>query len=152
MQAYWFVCPAIVAKHLWCEQLVKEVQLTGNCYPQICVFLVLMSNSYSESIVDRPCSLTPPIPITISSSQSPVVSVTPVRCNDTANFITIEVQVCYIFLKHNIFRVKAKESFVIWIIEEICLENRQLVSSTQLSKTLSLSLCTQRECKMALGK
>ena len=47
-----------------------------------------------------------------------------------------------------IFSTKAIESFVIvWIIEETCLENRQRVSSSQVSKTLSLLLCTQRQCK-----
>ena len=82
-----------------------------------------------------PRSLTPPVLITISSSQSPLLSVTPVRCMDTANFINFEVRVCYSFLKHNIFRVKAKESFVVvWIIEEICLENQQCISSNSTFK------------------
>ena len=31
-RSYWFVCPAAVAKHLWCERSVKEVQLTSICY------------------------------------------------------------------------------------------------------------------------
>ena len=43
-RAYWFVCPAVVAKHLWCEQPVKEVQLTSISYVQICVY----SSSYGE--------------------------------------------------------------------------------------------------------
>ena len=39
---------------------------------------------------------------------------------DTANFVNVEVRVCYSFSKHNIFNAKAKESFVIvWITEEI---------------------------------
>ena len=62
---------------------------------------------------------------------------------DTVNFINVEVRVCYSFLKHNIFSAKAKESFVIvWVIEEIRLENQQRVSSTGVLKTLSLSLRT----------
>ena len=117
-RAYWFVCPAIIAKHHWCEQPVKEVQLTSICYVQICVYF----SSYGELIVDRLRSLTPPVLITISSSQLPLLSVTPVRCKDTANFINVEVRVCYSFSKHNIFSMKAKESFI-WIIEEIRLEN-----------------------------
>ena len=52
---------------------------------------------------------------------------------DTANFINIEFRVCYSFSKHNIFSVKARELFVVvWMIEEIRLENRQRVSSTRL--------------------
>ena len=43
-QAYWFVCAAIVSKHLWCEHPVEEVQLTSICYIQICVY----SSSYAE--------------------------------------------------------------------------------------------------------
>ena len=43
-RAYCFVCPSIVAKHLWCEQPVNEVQLTSICYVQIGVY----SSSYSE--------------------------------------------------------------------------------------------------------
>ena len=60
-RTYWFVCPATVAKHLWCVQPVKEVQLTCICYVQICVY----SSSYGESIIDPPCWLTPPVPIAI---------------------------------------------------------------------------------------
>ena len=112
-----------------------------------------MVNSYSESIVDRLHSPTPPIPIAISSSQSPLLSVTPVRSMDTANFINVEVRVCYSFSKYNIFSAKAKELFVVvWINAEIRPENQQRISSTHLSKTLSLSLRTQRQCKMAWGK
>ena len=55
--------------------------------------------------------------------QSLLLSVTPVLCMNTANFINVEVRVCYSFSKHNIFSAKAKESFVVvWIIEEIHLE------------------------------
>ena len=75
--------------------------------------LVLTAISYGELIVDRPCSLTPPIPIVISSSRSPLLSFTPVRCMDTANFINIEVWICHSFSKHNIFNTKAIESFVV---------------------------------------
>ena len=65
---------------------------------------------------------------------------------DTANFINIEVQVSYSFSKHNIFSAKAKELFIaVCIIEEICLENWQRVSSTRLSKTLSLLLCIHKD-------
>ena len=46
-RAYWFVCPAIVGKHLWCEQPVKEVQLTSICYNQLCVY----SSSYSDFLM-----------------------------------------------------------------------------------------------------
>ena len=71
--------------------------------------LVLMAISYSESMVDRLRSPTPPVSIAISSSQSPLLSVTPVQCTDTANFISVGVRVCYSFPKHNIFSTKAKE-------------------------------------------
>ena len=84
--------------------------------------------SYNESIVDRPRLPTPPIPIAVSLSQSPLLSFTPVRCMDTANFISVEVRVCYSFSKHNIFSTKAIESFVVvWIAE-----NQEHVSSTWL--------------------
>ena len=43
-RTYRFVCLAIVAKHLWCEQPVKEIQLTSICYIQICVY----SSSYGD--------------------------------------------------------------------------------------------------------
>ena len=72
-----------------------------------------MAISYGESIVDRPSSPTPPVPITISSSRSPLLSFALVWCMDTANFINVEAQVCYSFSKHNIFSTKAIESFVI---------------------------------------
>ena len=109
-------------------------------------------NSYSESIVSRPRLLTPPVLIAISSSQSPLLSVSPVRCMDTANFINVEVRVSYGFPKHNVFGMKAKELFVVvWIVEEIGLENRQRVSSARLSNILSLSLHTQRQCKLRGG-
>ena len=63
---------------------------------------------------------------------------------NTANFINVEVQVCYSFSTHNIFSAKAKESIiVVWIIEEIRLEDRQHVSSTQLSKTLTFASYTK---------
>ena len=75
--------------------------------------LVLTAISYGELIVARPHSPTPPIPIAISSSQSPLLSLNPVRCLDTANSISVEVRVCYSFSKHNIFRTKAIESFVV---------------------------------------
>ena len=42
--AYWFVCLVIVAKHLWCEQPVNQVQLTSIFYVQNCVY----SSSYGE--------------------------------------------------------------------------------------------------------
>ena len=111
-RAYSFVCPAIVAKHLWCEQPVKEVQLASATSKSVFI-LVLTANSYSELIIDRPCSLTPPVLIAISSSQSPLLSVDPVQCMDTANFINVKVRVCYSFSKHNVFSAKAKESFII---------------------------------------
>ena len=43
-RTYRFVCLAVVAKHLWCEQPVKEIQLTSICYVQICVY----SSSYGD--------------------------------------------------------------------------------------------------------
>ena len=55
--------------------------------------LVLTANSYVESIVDHPRSPTTPVPTAISSSKSPLLSVTPVRCMNTANFINVKVQV-----------------------------------------------------------
>ena len=76
--------------------------------------LFLTAISYSELIIDRPHSSTPPVPIAISSPQSPLLSFTPVRCMDSANFINVEVRVCYSFLKHNIFSTKAIEAFVVW--------------------------------------
>ena len=75
--------------------------------------LVLTAISYGESIVDPPRLPTPPVPIAISSSESPLLSFTPVRWMDTANFINVEVRVCYSFSKHNIFSTKAIESFII---------------------------------------
>ena len=36
--------PSYCSKHLWCEQPVKEIQLTGICYVQICVY----SSSYGD--------------------------------------------------------------------------------------------------------
>ena len=75
--------------------------------------LVLTAISYGESIVDRPRLPTPPVPIAISSSESPLLSFTPVRWMDTANFINVKVRVCYSFSKHNIFSTKAIESFII---------------------------------------
>ena len=109
------VClPSYCGRHLWCEQPVKEVQLTSTFYVQLCVYiLVLMAISYGESIIDRPHSPAPPVPIAISLSQSPLLSVTPVQCMDTANFINVEVQVCYSFSKHNIVSMKAIKLFVI---------------------------------------
>ena len=112
--AYWFVCPATVAKHLLCEQPVKEVQLTSICYVQLCVYS--SSYSYGESIVDWPRSSSPLVPIAISSSQSSLLSVIPVWCMDTANFINVKVRVCYSFSKHNILSAKAKEWFVVCLI------------------------------------
>ena len=73
---------------------------------------VLTSISYGELFVYRPHLPTPPVSIAISSSQSPLLSVTPVRRMDTANFINVEVRVYFSFLKHNIFSTKAIESFV----------------------------------------
>ena len=93
-RTYRFVCLAIVAKHLWCEQPVTEIQLTSICYVQICVY----SSSYGDILrwidLDRTRSPTPPVPIAISSSESPLLSFTPVRWMDTANFINVEVRVC----------------------------------------------------------
>ena len=133
--------PSYCSKHLWCEQPVKDVQLTSICYVQICVY----SSSYSDFLWWIDCwSAT----FATSSSQSPLLSVTPVQCMDTANFINVEVWVYYSFSRHNIFSTKAIELFVVvWIIEKTHLGNRQRVSSTRRSKTLSLSLCTQRQCK-----
>ena len=110
-RAYRFVWPAIVAKHLWCEQPVKEIQASATS--KSVFILVLTAISYGESIVDRPRSPTPPVPIAISSSESPLLSFTPVRWMNTANFINIKVRVCYSFSKHNIFSTKAIESFII---------------------------------------
>ena len=65
-----------------------------------------------------------PLSIVISSSQLPLLSVTPVWCMDTANFINVKVWVCYSLSKHNVFSMKAKESFIaVWSVEEFCLEN-----------------------------
>ena len=75
--------------------------------------LVLTAISYGESIVDWPGSPTPPVPIAVSSSKSPLLSFTSVRCMDSSNFINIEVWVCYSFSKHSIFSTKAIESFVV---------------------------------------
>ena len=75
--------------------------------------LVLTAISYGESIVDRPRSPTPPVPIAISSSDSPLLSFSPFPWMDTANFINVEVRVCYSFSKHNIFSTKAIELFII---------------------------------------
>ena len=36
--------PSYCSKHLWCEQQVKEIQLTSICYVQICVY----SSSYGD--------------------------------------------------------------------------------------------------------
>ena len=55
--------------------------------------------------MNRLCSPTPPVPIAISSSKPPLLSFTPVRWMDTANF--------YSFSKHNIFSTKAIESFIV---------------------------------------
>ena len=104
--------PSYCSKHLWCEQPVKEIQLTSTCYVQICVY----SSSYDDFlrwIVDWPRSPTPPVPIAISSSKSPLLSFAPVRWMDTTNFINVEVRVCYSFSKHNIFSTKAIESFIV---------------------------------------
>ena len=94
------------SKYLWCEQPVKEIQLTSICYVQICV----NSSSYVDFLrrIDRP-----PVPIAISSSESPLLSFTPVRWMDTANFINVEVRVYYSFSKHKIFSMKAIESFIV---------------------------------------
>ena len=75
--------------------------------------LVLTAISYSESIVDWPCSPTPPVSIAISSCESPLLSFAPVWWMDTANFINVKVRVCYSFSKHNIFSTKAIESFIV---------------------------------------
>ena len=79
MPTYWFVCPAIVAKSLWCIQPVNEVQLTSICYVQICVY----SRSYGEFLGESIVSFADSTP----SSHSPLLSVTPVGCMDTGNFI-----------------------------------------------------------------
>ena len=82
--------------------------------PQFSVFiLVLTAISFGESIVDRPRSPTPPVPMAISSSESPLLSFTPVQWMDTANFLNVEVRVCYSFSKHNIFSTKGIESFIV---------------------------------------
>ena len=54
--------PSYCSKHLWCEQPVKEIQLTSVCYVQICVY----SSSYgyflrwidrrSAALADSTCS------------------------------------------------------------------------------------------------
>ena len=75
--------------------------------------LVLTAISYGESIIDRPRLPTPPVPIAISSSESPLLSFAPVRWMDTANFINVKAGVCYSFSKHNIFSTKAIESFIV---------------------------------------
>ena len=125
--------PSYCSKHLWCEQPVKEINWLASATSKSVFVLALTAISYGASIVDRLRPPTPPVPIAISSSQSPLLSFTPVRCIDTANFINVEVQVCYSFSKQNILSMKAIESFiVVWIIEETRLENRQCVSSTQL--------------------
>ena len=125
--------PSYCSKHLWSEQPVKEIQMTSICFIQICVY----SSSYSDFLqwIDRQSAAfaDSTVSIAISSSQPPLLSFTPVRCMDTANFINVEVRVCYSFSKHNIFSTKAIESFVVvWIVEETRLENRQRVSSTRL--------------------
>ena len=140
--------PSYRSKHLCCEQPVKEIQLTNICYVQICV----CSSFYGDFLwwIDHRLAAFADSTRSdrISSSQSPLLSFTPVRCMDSANFINVKVRVCYSFSKHNIFSTKAIESFVVvWIVEEICLKNRLRVSSTRLKKTLSLSLRTQRQCK-----
>ena len=62
---------------------------------------------------------------------------------DTANFINIEVGVYYSSSKHNIFCTKAVESFNVWFVKETRLVNRQRISSTQISKTLTFTLYTK---------
>ena len=125
--------PCYCSKHLYCEQPLKETNWLASATSKSVFILVLMLISYGGSIIDQPLSLTVPVPISISSSQSPLLSFTPVWCMDTANFINVEVWVCYGFLKHNIFSAKAIESFiVVWIVEGTHFENRQRVSSTQL--------------------
>ena len=104
--------PSYCSKDLWYEQPVKEIQLTSICYVQICVY----SSSYGDFFwrTDRR-SAAFAVPIPISLSESPLLSFTQVRCLDTANFINVEVRVCYSFSKHNSFSTKATESFiVIW--------------------------------------
>ena len=108
---------------------------------------VLTAISYGESIINQPRSPTPPVPIVISSSQSLLLSATPVRCMDTANFINVEVRVCYSCSKHNIFSAKVKESFV-W-------GDPSWKPTThffdRLSKSLSFSLRTQTELNLEHG-
>ena len=101
--------PSYCSKCLWCEQPVKEVQLTSICYVQICVYSSSYGDFFGESIIDRLRSPIPPVLITTSLSQSPLLSVTPVGCMDTANFINVEVRVYNSFSKHNIFSTKAIE-------------------------------------------
>ena len=105
--------PSYCSKHLWCEQPVNEIQLTESAMSKSVFILVPTAISYSKSIVDWLRLPTSPVPIAISSSESPLLSFIPVRCMDTANFINVEVRVCYNFLKHNIFSMKAIESFVV---------------------------------------
>ena len=145
-RTYRFICSAIVATSLVWTAGKRRVQLTSICYVQICLY----SGSYSDFLwwIDRRSAKFADsthshrnifVPITIALSYSSPMY---------ANFINVEVRVCYSFLKHNIFSTKDIESFVVvWIVEETRLENRQCVSSTRLSKTLSLLLRTQRQCK-----
>ena len=118
-QAYWFVCPAVVANISGVNSQSKKPNWLASATSKSVFIIVLMAISYSESIVDWPHSPTPPVPIALSSSQSPLLSVTPVWCMDTANFIIVKVRVCYSLSKHNIFSTKAIESFVVvWIVSK----------------------------------
>ena len=118
------------------------------------VFIVVLTAiSYGEWIVGQPRSLTPPVPIAISSSQSLLLSFTPVQCMDTVNFIIVKVRVCYSFSKHNIFSTKAIESFiVVWIVEQTHLENQEHVSSTRLKKNSLTFASNTKTMQMALEK
>ena len=94
-RTYRFVCLAIVAKHLWCEQPVKEIQLTSICYVQICVY----SSSYGDFLrwIDRrPAAFADSTrsDCDIFVRITMLLSFTPVRWIDTANFINVEVRVC----------------------------------------------------------
>ena len=112
-RAYQFICPAIVANISGVNSRSKKSNWLVSATSKSVFILVFTAISYGESIFDRPRSPTPPVPIVISSSESPLLSFTPVRWMDTANFINAKVRVCYSFSKHNIFSTKAIESFVV---------------------------------------
>ena len=101
--------PSYCSKHLWCEQPVKEIQLTSICYVQICVY----SSSYGDFL--RSAAFAD----STSSDRDIFVRITiALICSSPMNghyfnFINVEVRVCYSFSKHNIFSTKAIELFII---------------------------------------